>query len=132
MVSFPLTQSDETPGSQWMNMMESFAVGCGETLGQRLSRARTSNQWTLDFVARKIGVSKVSVWGWEKDRSRPRLESLESLSALFAMPLETLVSGGTTPSGGVPALIADCQTRIASAVGVQPDQVEIRVSFGRV
>ena len=115
-----------------MNMMESFAVGPGDTLGQRLSRARTSNQWTLDFVARKIGVSKVSVWGWEKDRSRPRLESLESLSVLFAMPLETLVSGGTVHSGGVPALIADCQTRIASAVGVHPEQVEIRVSFGGV
>ena len=115
-----------------MNMMESFAVPSAETLGQRLLRARTSNRWTLDFVARKIGVSKVSVWGWEKDRSRPRLESLESLSALFAMPLETLVSGEPAPSGGVPALIADCQSRIASAVGVQPDQVEIRVSFGRM
>ena len=115
-----------------MNMMESFTVNTEETLGQRLSRARISNQWTLDFVARKIGVSKVSVWGWEKDRSRPRLESLESLSALFAMPLETLVSGGKVQSAGVPALIADCQTRIASAVGVQPEQVEIRVSFSRL
>jgi transcriptional regulator with XRE-family HTH domain len=56
----------------------SLEVLAGETLGQRLSRARMMNQWTLEFVARKVGVSKVSVWGWEKDRSRPRLESLES------------------------------------------------------
>jgi transcriptional regulator with XRE-family HTH domain len=111
--------------------MASFTVITGETLGERLSRARISNQWTLDFVARQIGVSKVSVWGWEKDRSRPRLESLESLSALFAVPIETLVSGGKAQSMGVPALIADCQIRIASAVGVAPDQVEIRVSFSR-
>ena len=48
------------------------------------------------------------------------------------MPLETLVSGETGHSGGVPALIADCQTRIASAVGVHPEQVEIRVSFSRL
>ena len=101
-----------------------------ETLGQRIKRARLSRGWTLDKLASEVGVSRVSVWGWEHDRSSPRLEMLAKISSAFGLTTQALLEGDQFSAPQVADLIADCQRRIANAVGVQAEAVEIKISFG--
>lgn len=102
-------------------------VPVGETLGTRIRRARREKDWSLDRLARELGISKVSVWGWEAGKARPRMTTLEKLSEVLEIPLEVLVRGDGEPA--VAALLSDCQNRIASAVGVPPDMVEIKITY---
>lgn len=100
-----------------------------ETLGTRIRRARRAKEWPLDHLAAMLGVSKVSVWNWEADRSRPRVALLEPLSEALGVPVQVLLRGEESPQGGVAAIIADCQNRIGGAVGVRPEDVEIKITF---
>lgn len=111
-----------------MNMHASVGEAV-DTLGQRIRRARRAKEWPLDRLAAMLGVSKVSVWNWEADRSRPRVALLKPLSEALEVPVEVLLRGEEPPQGTVTALIADCQCRIGSAVGVRPEDVEIKITF---
>ena len=104
------------------------AEGAG-SLGERIRRGRKARGWSLDKLASEVGVSKVSVWGWEHDRSKPRLQVLERLGAALGMPPHSLLGDYDAPSRQVSELIADCQNRIADAVGVEVDAVEIKITF---
>jgi transcriptional regulator with XRE-family HTH domain len=100
------------------------------SLGERIRRERKTRGWSLDKLASEVGVSKVSVWGWEHDRSKPRLQVLERLGAALDVAPHILLGDNDASNGQVPEIIADCQSRIAHAVGVGVDAVEIRITFG--
>ena len=104
----------------------------GGTLGDRIRRARHERNLSLESLAEKLGVSKVSVWSWEMNRSRPRLALLSSLSDALGMSPEALLKGDSAllDKGDIAALVADCQRRIGLAVGTSPEQVGIVISFG--
>jgi transcriptional regulator with XRE-family HTH domain len=114
-----------------MNMMPPRGTVADDTLGRRIRRARKARNWSLDDLGSRLGISKVSVWGWEHDRTRPKLEMLERLSAVLDTPVSTLLSGEAT-SEATAGLVEDCQDRIARALGLAPEAIEIKITFGGV
>jgi transcriptional regulator with XRE-family HTH domain len=53
------------------------------TLGQFLRRLRLEKGLEQKQLAKKIGVHKLSVYCWEKDRKRPSRKSMERLVRFF-------------------------------------------------
>lgn len=100
------------------------------TLGQRIRQARKNRLWTLDKLATELGISKVSVWAWEQDRSKPRLHLLERLSELLEIPPRWLLSVEHAPSKAVLEVVAECQARIANTLNLPLEAVEIKITFG--
>lgn len=99
------------------------------SLGQRIKHARKARGWTLEKLASEANVSKVSVWSWEHERTKPRPETLSRVNAL--LDLENLAPINSEAAVGhlVSEAIADHQRRIASLVGVELDAVEIKIRF---
>jgi transcriptional regulator with XRE-family HTH domain len=104
------------------------AKGAGETLGARLARLRREAGLTLADVAARLGVSKPTVWAWEKGKARPLPERIEAIAA--ALGVESAELAHTSgPSADLGAMIADCRARIADACGTSPDAVRIMIEL---
>ena len=89
-------------------------------------------------LASRLGVSKVTVWKWETDKSRPRLRSLERLVQVLECAVSDLSSdaahaGAETP-GAAEILLGDAlevyKTEIAKLAGARSKDVAITISFG--
>jgi transcriptional regulator with XRE-family HTH domain len=104
------------------------ARGAGEALGPRLNRLRREAGLTLADVASVLGVSKPTVWAWEKGKARPLPERLAAIAATLGVDPGTLA-----PPPGVPrevdAVIAECRQRIAEACGADPQAVRIMIEL---
>ncbi|MFM7350584.1 MAG: helix-turn-helix domain-containing protein [Erythrobacter sp.] len=102
--------------------------GPGEPLGPRLNRLRREAGLTLAEVAATLGVSKPTVWAWEKGKARPLPERLAAIAAALGVDPDILAP----PPGAtreVEAVIADCRQRIAEACGIDPHAVRIMVEL---
>jgi transcriptional regulator with XRE-family HTH domain len=64
------------------------------TLGARLRRLRMQRRISLVGFARQLGVSKPTVWKWERDEARPRQKSLEAAASILGVSERDLVFGG--------------------------------------
>lgn len=99
-----------------------------EPLGVRLNRLRREAGLTLADVAAVLGVSKPTVWAWEKGKARPLPERLSAIAATLGVAPETLAE--TTPtSGAAGVLIEECRIRIAAACHTAPDAVRIMIEL---
>ncbi len=115
-----------------MNMHSPLAPSFNGTAGNCIRAARKLKGWSLDHLADALGVSKTSVWGWETDKIRPRTARLREIAELLDLPPEYILNGKPAmepTSGEGRGLVEDCQLRIAEAFGVEPADVEIKVSF---
>jgi transcriptional regulator with XRE-family HTH domain len=103
----------------------------GSLLGRRIRRARHDRGWSLNRLAAATGVSKVSVWAWEKGRSRPRAEILKRVCDVLDIPPQEHLADMVVTAGHNPGadLMADWQARIAQAVGVRPENVKIKITY---
>lgn len=99
-----------------------------EGLGHRLNRLRREAGLTLADVAAVLGVSKPTVWAWEKGKARPLPERLGAIAAALGVPPEAL-SDAPGPAGTAATVIEDCRTRIAEACGTTPDAVKIMIEL---
>ena len=99
----------------------------GEGLATRLGRLRREAGLTLADVAAALGVSKPTVWAWEKGKARPLPERLEAIAAALGVAPEVLVAA--PPAGEVESVIADCRARIAAACGTAPEAVRIMIEL---
>ena len=61
-------------------------------LSEKLKALRTQCGYSKAYVARTIGVSTVSYWGYECNDVIPRAEKLIALAKIYDTPLEELVS----------------------------------------
>lgn len=59
-----------------------------ETL--RLTKERLNNEWTQEYLAKKLGTTKQAVCNWENGRSFPRRPVLLKLEKLFGMSHQLL------------------------------------------
>lgn len=100
----------------------------GEPLGQRLNTLRRAAGLTLADVAETLGVSKPTVWAWEKGKAKPLPERLGAIAAALGVDPEAL-GPATGPSGETAQVIAECRQRIAQACGTDPQQVRIMVEL---
>lgn len=99
----------------------------GEGLGTRINRLRREAGLTLADVAAALGVSKPTVWAWEKGKARPLPERLDAIAAALGVDPELLSTApGTREIEGV---IADCRARIAEACGTAPQAVRIMIEL---
>jgi transcriptional regulator with XRE-family HTH domain len=102
--------------------------GRGEALGLRLNRLRREAGLTLADVATRLGVSKPTVWAWEKGKARPLPERMDAIAAaLGADPGELADASGQ--NSDTAALIAECRGRIAEACGTTPDAIRIMIEL---
>lgn len=116
-----------------MNMLPEVKILSQATVGRRIRNARKAKGWTLDQLANALDISRVSVWGWENGKTHPRPSRLADVAAALDLPVHQLVDDETLveqPTGHPSNLVLECQMRIAEGLGVQPKDVEIKVSFG--
>ena len=64
------------------------AAANGEALAARLGRLRREAGLTLADVAAALGVSKPTVWAWEKGKARPLPERLGAIAAALGVEAE--------------------------------------------
>jgi transcriptional regulator with XRE-family HTH domain len=99
-----------------------------ETLGLRLARLRREAGLTLADVAARLGVSKPTVWAWEKGKARPLPERMDAIAdALGAAPED--LAGQNEADVDLRGLIDECRTRIADASGTSPSAVRIMIEL---
>lgn len=103
------------------------AAANGEALAVRLGRLRREAGLTLADVAASLGVSKPTVWAWEKGKARPLPERLGAIAAALGVDAEVLAAAPI--SREVEGVIAECRARIAEACGTRPDAVRIMIEL---
>ena len=97
----------------------------GELFGQRLEKLRKGRGMTLAQVAEKLGVSKPTVWAWEKGKARPVPDRLPALAEVLGVEESELASFSEPP--GIADLIESSRQRIAEAYGTSSDKVRIMI-----
>jgi transcriptional regulator with XRE-family HTH domain len=116
------------PGVPTRPLSAAGPISPAEGLGTRLNRLRREAGMTLADVAATLGVSKPTVWAWEKGKARPLPERLDAIAAALGVPLDALAPaqvGGREIEG----VIAECRARIAEACGAAPQAVRIMVEL---
>ncbi len=98
-----------------------------ETLGLKLSRLRKERSLTLAQVAEYLGVSKPTVWAWEKGKARPLPDRLDAIAQVLGVSTDDL-SGAATPDDST-AIINESRLRIATSLGTTPDKVRIMIEL---
>jgi len=108
------------------------------TFGSRLRTLRKQRRITLVGFARQVGVSKPTVWNWERDAVRPRKKSIRAVAAVLGVSEIELVFGDAAPAAPLEAeyhsppvrlgaVIGDCKARIAEVAGVSARNVQITI-----
>ncbi|MEM1196658.1 MAG: helix-turn-helix domain-containing protein [Pseudomonadota bacterium] len=96
-----------------------------EPFGVKLNRLRRERGLTLAQVASVLGVSKPTVWAWEKGKARPVPDRLEPIAQVLGVKVDELKErlGDEQHS----ALVQECRLRIATAYGTHPSKVRIMI-----
>lgn len=103
-------------------------MNASEALGTRLNRLRREAGLTLADVAAALGVSKPTVWAWEKGKARPLPERLDAIATALGVAPDLLVTT-TGSSGEIDGVIAECRQRIAEACGASPQAIRIMIEI---
>lgn len=62
-------------------------------LGQRIKEEREKRQWTQDYLAEKLNVSRQAISKWEVGSTYPDIDRLVQISNLFGITLDSLIKG---------------------------------------
>ena len=62
------------------------------TFGQKLKKLRNDNALTQEQLAEKIYVTRTAISKWETDNGYPSIDSLKTLSNLFSVSIDELIS----------------------------------------
>lgn len=100
----------------------------GILLGKKLEQTRKARGLTLAQVADRLGVSKPTVWAWEKGKARPVEERWQAIADVFDVPVEEL-SVLDHDNGGVAELLQSSRAAIAAALGIDSGQVRILIEI---
>ncbi|ARO08142.1 helix-turn-helix domain-containing protein [Lactiplantibacillus plantarum] len=63
------------------------------TLGQRIKEEREKRQWTQDYLAETLNVSRQAISKWEVGSAYPDIDRLVQISNLFDITLDSLIKG---------------------------------------
>lgn len=107
------------------------------TLGARLRRLRIERRISLIGFARQVGVSRPTVWNWERGKVRPRQKSLKvAASVLGISEMELVFGAGDGPVTPVhewaqpqnlSEVVSACKAQIAEAAGARAENVLITI-----
>lgn len=101
--------------------------GLGGPLGVQLSMLRKQAGLTLSDVAEALGVSKPTVWAWEKGKARPLPDRFDAIARLFGVDVAELARS-RSPSEPC-SVVAQCRLEIANACGTSPSSVRILIEL---
>lgn len=62
-------------------------------LGQRIKEKREKRQWTQDYLAETLNVSRQAISKWEVGSTYPDIDRLLQISNLFDITLDSLIKG---------------------------------------
>ena len=94
----------------------------------RLQRLRKERGFTLAQVAAQLGVSKPTVWAWERGRARPIDERIDALAEALGVTRNELMATAELPVAQR-ELLARSRERIAAAFGTRPENVRIMIEL---
>lgn len=114
-------------------------IHADETFGARLRRLRIERKITLIGLARRVSVSKPTMWKWEKDEVRPRTRYLAPLAQALGVTQGDLLFGAgqagerslaanDTGSEAISGQIAEYKALIAGLVGTTPEKVVVTIT----
>lgn len=63
------------------------------TLGERISELRKQKNYSQEYIAQKLDISRQAVYKWEKDLSSPDTSHIIKLAELFGVSIEYLATG---------------------------------------
>lgn len=69
-------------------------LSSNQEIGQRITEARASKDYTVDDTARLSGVTAKTIKRWEAGKSTPRGYKMQHLSGILGVPLGWLLEGG--------------------------------------
>lgn len=98
-----------------------------EPLGIKLNRLRRERGMTLADIAGTLGVSKPTVWAWEKSKARPVPSRIPDIAAALGVSVQEL--GEAAPTSEANAITDECRARIAAAHGTEPQYVRIMIEL---
>ena len=99
------------------------SIGAG--LGPQLNRLRRERSLTLEQVANALGVSKPTVWAWEKGKARPLPERISAIAEVLGVSDSDLVDSGAHSKSG--NIVEECRLSIASEYQIHPESVRIMI-----
>lgn len=63
------------------------------SLGQRIKEEREKRNWTQDYLAETLNVSRQAISKWEVGKTYPDIDRLIQISNLFDVTLDSLIKG---------------------------------------
>lgn len=120
-------QAPQLDGTRTQTPRQNFGRVSNDALGVRFNRLRRERGMTLAQVADKLGVSKPTVWAWEKGKARPLPERITAIAKVLGVNEADLSETSSQGEGG--ALVEDCRLRIATAYGTIPNNVRIMIEI---
>lgn len=103
------------------------ALARGLALGRRLEQARKARGLTLAQVADSLGVSKPTVWAWEKGKARPVDERFPAIAGVLGLAPDELLE--LQRPAGISELLDSSREQIAEALGIEPRQIRILIEL---
>lgn len=100
----------------------------GPAFGTRLNRLRRERGLTLADIAAALGVSKPTVWAWEKGKARPLPERLGAIAEALGVAPEALQISAASHHAPH-ALVEECRQKLAAALGCAPAAVRIMIEM---
>ncbi|CCA92105.1 helix-turn-helix domain-containing protein [Novosphingobium sp. PP1Y] len=109
-----------------------------ETLGARIKRLRRERGFGVDHFASQIGVSRPTLWKWEKGTVSPRQNMVQTIARVLGVPERELLYGKrpdmvqdearqVTAFDASSSVIASKKVEIAQLIGVDPHRVRILI-----
>ncbi|KUO55762.1 MAG: hypothetical protein APF78_10830 [Sphingomonadales bacterium BRH_c3] len=99
----------------------------GAGLGKKLEQTRKARGLTLAQVAEQLGVSKPTVWAWEKGKARPVDDRIPAIAEVLGLNPEELISAHHPV--GVSQLLHASRDQIARALGLDARMVRILIEI---
>ncbi|KEO89782.1 XRE family transcriptional regulator [Erythrobacter longus] len=116
----------QAPSAQPQTAAPSFGRSSNSAqFGQQLNRLRRERSMTLEQVANALGVSKPTVWAWEKGKARPLPERISAIAQVLGISEAEL--SGSSDQKKSENLVEECRLRIASEYGTSPECVRIMI-----
>lgn len=97
------------------------------TMGKQLEQLRKKRGMTLADVAGQLGVSKPTVWAWEKGKARPVESRLPDIAKALDISSQELAAMAVPPA--VNDLLDHSRRKIADAFGTAPEKVRIMIEL---
>lgn len=113
-------------------------VAKDETLGERLKRLRRERGFSMVHFASRVGVSKPTLWKWEKGTVLPRQEMIGVIARVLGISDKELVYGSKRQISQSPRVIANDfatsgdaivakKAELAHIMGINADRIRILI-----